>query len=267
MPVIVDAGVGTASDAAVAMELGADAVLMNTAIAGAGDPVRMAAAMRHAVEAGRLAYLAGRIPRRAYASASSPVDGVIGRASPAGRRRRSEPDDAPDRERLSDLLARLERERQDADRAYNEALTALDRALAAAPEDSRIRRRPTTPASSRPSTRPGTSCRRAPPALDGSLKGRLRGFIWRLVGPALETQQQFNAALVDHLNRNVAAHAEAGTRDAHRSSRSCATQTEALVRFQGHLIRYLQTLTLYVDTRDRAVGGRRAGRQRRPQRA
>jgi thiazole synthase len=84
VPVIVDAGVGTASDAAVAMELGADAVLMNTAIAAAGEPVRMASAMRLAVEAGRLAYLAGRIPRRSYASASSPVDGVIGRASPAG---------------------------------------------------------------------------------------------------------------------------------------------------------------------------------------
>ena len=79
VPVIVDAGVGTASDAALAMELGADGVLMNTAIAGADDPVQMATAMRHAVIAGRLAYLAGRIPRRMHASASSPIDGVIGR--------------------------------------------------------------------------------------------------------------------------------------------------------------------------------------------
>jgi thiazole synthase len=79
VPVIVDAGVGTASDAALAMELGADGVLMNTAIAGADDPVAMAGAMRHAVIAGRLAYLAGRIPRRAYAAASSPVDGLVGR--------------------------------------------------------------------------------------------------------------------------------------------------------------------------------------------
>lgn len=79
VPVIVDAGVGTASDAAFAMELGADAVLMNTAIAGAADPVQMATAMRHAVIAGRLAYLAGRIPRRMHAAASSPLDGVIGR--------------------------------------------------------------------------------------------------------------------------------------------------------------------------------------------
>jgi thiazole synthase len=79
VPVIVDAGVGTASDAALAMELGADAVLMNTAIAGAGDPVAMARAMRLAVEAGRLAYRAGRIPRRMYATASSPVEGLVGR--------------------------------------------------------------------------------------------------------------------------------------------------------------------------------------------
>jgi thiazole synthase len=79
VPVIVDAGVGTASDAAVAMELGADGVLMNTAIAGADDPVKMATAMKLAVEAGRLAFLAGRIPRRAYATASSPLQGVVGR--------------------------------------------------------------------------------------------------------------------------------------------------------------------------------------------
>ncbi len=76
IPVIVDAGVGTASDAAVAMELGADAVLMNTAIAGARDPVGMAAAMKLAVEAGRLAREAGRIPRKLYASASSPLEGA-----------------------------------------------------------------------------------------------------------------------------------------------------------------------------------------------
>jgi thiazole synthase len=77
VPVIVDAGVGTASDAALAMELGADAVLMNTAIAGAQDPVAMATAMRHAVMAGRLAFQAGRIPRKRYASASSPMEGLI----------------------------------------------------------------------------------------------------------------------------------------------------------------------------------------------
>ena len=76
VPVIVDAGVGTASDAAVAMELGCSAVLMNTGIAAAKDPLKMARAMRLAVEAGRLAYEAGRMPRRLYASASSPLDGI-----------------------------------------------------------------------------------------------------------------------------------------------------------------------------------------------
>ena len=79
VPVIVDAGVGTASDAALAMELGADAVLMNTAIAGAQDPIAMAEAMKLAVSAGRLAYRAGRIPRKMYATASSPVEGRVGR--------------------------------------------------------------------------------------------------------------------------------------------------------------------------------------------
>jgi thiazole synthase len=77
VPVIVDAGVGAASDAAIAMELGCDAVLINTAIAGAKDPVAMASAMKHAVIAGRLSFLAGRIPKKLYATASSPFDGML----------------------------------------------------------------------------------------------------------------------------------------------------------------------------------------------
>jgi thiazole synthase len=77
VPVIVDAGVGTASDAAIAMELGCDAVLLNTAIAGAKDPVAMAEAMKHAVIAGRLAYKAGRIQKKLYATASSPIEGIL----------------------------------------------------------------------------------------------------------------------------------------------------------------------------------------------
>lgn len=77
VPILVDAGVGTASDAAIAMELGCDGVLMNTAIAEAKDPVLMASAMKKGIEAGREAYLAGRMPRRAYASASSPIDGAF----------------------------------------------------------------------------------------------------------------------------------------------------------------------------------------------
>lgn len=76
-PVIVDAGVGTASDVTIAMELGVDGILLNTGIAHAKDPLRMADAMRHATEAGRLAYLSGRIPKRLYATASSPEEGVI----------------------------------------------------------------------------------------------------------------------------------------------------------------------------------------------
>lgn len=77
VPIVVDAGVGTASDVAIAMELGADGVLLNTGVAHAEDPVRMACAMKHAVIAGREAYLAGRIPRKLYATASSPLEGVI----------------------------------------------------------------------------------------------------------------------------------------------------------------------------------------------
>ena len=79
VPLIIDAGVGTASDAALAMEIGADGVLMNTAIAGAQDPIAMAEAMKHAVIGGRLAYLSGRIPRKSYATASSPIEGMVGR--------------------------------------------------------------------------------------------------------------------------------------------------------------------------------------------
>ena len=79
LPMIVDAGVGTASDATLAMELGADAVLLNTAVAEAADPVKMAAAMDHAVKAGRLAFEAGRMVKRLYASASSPLAGVVGK--------------------------------------------------------------------------------------------------------------------------------------------------------------------------------------------
>jgi len=78
VPVIVDAGVGTASDAAIAMELGVDALLMNTGIAAANDPVMMAGAMRRAVEAGRMAFRAGRMPKRLYANASSPLGGLVG---------------------------------------------------------------------------------------------------------------------------------------------------------------------------------------------
>jgi thiazole synthase len=78
VPVIVDAGIGTASDAAIALELGCDAILLNTAIAKARDPIAMATAMNYGVKAGRLAYQAGRIPRKLYAEASSPKAGMVG---------------------------------------------------------------------------------------------------------------------------------------------------------------------------------------------
>lgn len=78
VPVIVDAGVGTASDASIAMEMGCDGVLMNTAIAGARNPILMAQAMKLAIEAGRKSFLAGRIPKKLYATASSPLDGILG---------------------------------------------------------------------------------------------------------------------------------------------------------------------------------------------
>ncbi len=77
VPIIVDAGVGTASDVTIAMELGAEGVLLNTGVAGAKNPVLMAKAMKHAIEAGRAAYLAGRIPKKLYATASSPIEGTI----------------------------------------------------------------------------------------------------------------------------------------------------------------------------------------------
>jgi trans-aconitate methyltransferase len=156
-------------------------------------------------------------------------------------------------ERLEDRLKRLEEERADADRLYNERLTAVDGALLRLPEfphpppaydDTQI-----TPLNEAFTILPD-----GPPLIDRSLKGRLRGFIWRLIGPPLERQQTFNAALVDHLNRNVAAHREA--------ERAIATtlelikgQTASLANFQGALLGLLQSLTLYVDTKDRAVGG------------
>ncbi len=156
-------------------------------------------------------------------------------------------------ERLADRLARLERERADADQQYNERLTGVDQSLLKRPElphpppaydETQI-----TPLNLAWNILPDGE-----PTVDRSLKGRLRGFIWRLIGPPLATQKAFNAALVDHVNRNVAAHRE--------SERAIATtielirqQTEAHLQFQSALITLLQSLTLYVDTRDRQVSG------------
>jgi SAM-dependent methyltransferase len=153
---------------------------------------------------------------------------------------------------LEDLLARLERERLEADRVYNDALTALDRAVVGTPslpdpprqyDDSRV-----TPINLAWPILSG-----GPPRIDRSLKGRLRGAIWRLVGPPLEAQQRFNAELVDHINRNVAADRE--TRQATgKLIEAARSEFAALARFQSRLIQYLQTITGYIDTKDRHAG-------------
>src|SRR6185436_17483843 len=154
---------------------------------------------------------------------------------------------------LEDLLARLERERLEADRLYNEALTAVDGAIQEAPalpdpprafDDSRV-----TPINLSWKILP-----EGPPPVDRSLKGRLRGFIWRLVGPPIGAQQRFNAEIVDHINRNVAAHQE--LRQTTSALLGAARhQFQALARFESLLVQYLQTITRYVDTKGRRAVG------------
>ena len=156
-------------------------------------------------------------------------------------------------ERLKPMLERLEQERLEADRLYNEALTAVDRALQQAPaalpdppppyDDSQLER-----ANRAWNILPGGA-----PAIGGSLKGRLQGLVWRMVGPSIEMQREFNAALVDHLNRNVASHretAEAAGALAH----AVREHVHGAIAFQHATLLYLQTITLYVDTRDRMAG-------------
>lgn len=158
-----------------------------------------------------------------------------------------------DEQTVEDLLARLERERLDADRLYNDALTRVDRALQTAP------RLPDPPP---PFDDAGLATLNAqwnllpggPPPFDGSFKGRLRRLVWRMVGPSIETQQRFNAALVEHLNRNAASHHQTA-----RASRELiemlGRELQALVRFESLLIQSLQTITVYVDSKDRSLGG------------
>jgi SAM-dependent methyltransferase len=156
-------------------------------------------------------------------------------------------------ETLEELLSRLERERQQADTIYNTALTALDRAVQGRPPMPD----PPPPYDDTKLSDVNTAWNilpAGPPALDRSFKGRLRGFIWRLVGPSLDTQKQFNAALVDHLNRNVVAHREA-QKAITTAIEVIRQQADGLAHFERHLIQYLQTVTLYVDTKDRAAGG------------
>jgi hypothetical protein len=154
-------------------------------------------------------------------------------------------------ETLEQLLTRLERERQQADTLYNEALTALDRAVQGRP----AMPDPPPPYDESKLTDINKAWNILPtgaPPIDSTFKGRLRGFIWRLVGPSLDTQKQFNAALVDHLNRNASVHREAQKAIA-TAIAVIRQQAEGLAQFEGRLIQYLQTVTLYVDTKDRAV--------------
>jgi SAM-dependent methyltransferase len=156
-------------------------------------------------------------------------------------------------ETLEELLSRLEHERQQADTRYNDALTALDRAVQGRP----AMPDPPPPYDESKLTAINEAWDILPsgaPPIDTTVKGRLRGFIWRLVGPSLDRQKQFNAALVDHLNRNAAAHREAQKAIA-TAIEVIRQQAEGLAQFETHLIQYLQTITLYVDTKDRAVGG------------
>ena len=158
-----------------------------------------------------------------------------------------------DQQTVEDLLARLERERLEADRLYNAALTALNHALRPAPE------LPPEPRSYDASQLPAVNATwktlgDGVPRFDSSFKGRLGRFVWRLVGPALEQQQQFNSAVADHLNRNVMVHQQ--TTDALAAlARSVRAELDALVRFESLLVQYLMTITAYVDTKDRAIGG------------
>ncbi len=156
-------------------------------------------------------------------------------------------------ERLEDRLARLEQERSDADRDYNARLTAVDQALLQ-PGEVPHPPPPYDETQISPINQSWDILPDGAPPIDRSLKGRLRGFIWRLIGPPLTTQKAFNAAVVDHLNRNVAAHREA-ERALASTLELVRGQTTALVHFQSALLRLLQSVTLYIDTRDRGVGG------------
>jgi SAM-dependent methyltransferase len=154
---------------------------------------------------------------------------------------------------LDDLVARLERERLHADRMYNDALTRVDAAIQTAPnlpdqprryDDERVGE-----------LNDGWRIlRNAPPPADRTIKGRLRAFVWRLIGPPLQAQERFNAALVDHLNRNIAAHQQIQQATA-TLLETARREFDALARFESLLVQYLQTVTPYLDTRVRRAGG------------
>ena len=153
-------------------------------------------------------------------------------------------------ERLEDTLRRLEDERDEADRRYNEALTELDRAVMRMPD---LPHPPPAYDETQVASLNQSWDVAIAPAATG-VKGRIAAIAWRIVGPALRKQTAFNSQLVDHLNRNVAAHREA-QRAIETTIALVRDQLGALIGFQTRLIQYLQQVTLYVDTRDRAAAG------------
>jgi O-antigen chain-terminating methyltransferase len=156
-------------------------------------------------------------------------------------------------EPLAVQLERLERERQEADRRYNDALTAVDQALpAGAPLSVSA---PPADTGQLAALNDAWRIIAADPPIDRSLKGRLRGLVWRLVGPMLGNQQRFNSILVDHLNRTAGSLEAARTANDARAA-ALHDRVEALVHFQSRLLQYLQTITWYVDTKDRATAAR-----------
>jgi 2-polyprenyl-3-methyl-5-hydroxy-6-metoxy-1,4-benzoquinol methylase len=153
---------------------------------------------------------------------------------------------------LQDLLARLEHERLDADRVYNTALTAVNHALQTLPP---LPDRPAPYDATRlPDLNQSWRILAAPSsATDRSWRGRLRNFIWRLVTPPFELQQSFNAALVDHLNRNAAS--DRALPEVTAAVTAALRQAiDGLVSFESRLVQYLMTITAYVDTKDRRLG-------------
>jgi SAM-dependent methyltransferase len=160
---------------------------------------------------------------------------------------------------LEDLIARLDRERREADARYNDALTALDRAIRPAALGSMsIAAAPHPPDAARvQDINRGWDILPddvAPPAADRSLKGRLRTFIWRIAGPPLEAQKQFNALTVEYINRDIEHRRELATAVAALTD-GVARELDDLARFESLLVQYLQTITAYVDSKDRLAGG------------
>jgi 2-polyprenyl-3-methyl-5-hydroxy-6-metoxy-1,4-benzoquinol methylase len=160
---------------------------------------------------------------------------------------------------LEDLITRLDRERREADARYNDALTALDGAIRPAAlglTSTASAPRPPDPARLQDLNRGWDILRDnvAPPATDHSLKGRLRSFIWRIAGPPLEAQKQFNALTVEYLNRDIEHRRELADAVAALTA-GVAQEIEGLARFESLLVQYLQTITAYVDSKDRLAGG------------